>query len=191
MGEESNKLHGFQRPLTSGVNGFIIPTRRFRPQTRRMLAHANSGHWYVCQAWAKALREIPLSRANCGQPIWRLQGMPLPILRDSESSRSVAASQSQERCTTGKKAVWEGWGVGWGVHPLKDVTLTTTKRRAVSLTGDAPDTRYSKLWAARPRAFDHRGEGMGRVHRWAVASMQSPGLCQPSKKHLQCPFQFS
>lgn len=88
--------------------------------------------------------------------------------------------EAQERCTTGKKAVWEGWGVGWGVHPLKDVTLTTTKRRAVSLTGDAPDTRYSKLWAARPRAFDHRGEGMGRVHRWAVASLNAVSWALPT-----------
>lgn len=32
-----------------------------------MLTHAKSGHWYLSQAWAKALQETPLSRANCGQ----------------------------------------------------------------------------------------------------------------------------
>lgn len=29
-----------------------------------MLTHAKSGHWYLSQAWAKALQETPLSRPN-------------------------------------------------------------------------------------------------------------------------------
>lgn len=51
------------------------------------------------------------------------------------------------------------------MHPFEDITLTTMKR-AVSLIGDTPDTLYSKRWAANPRPFDHRSEGMGCIHRW-------------------------
>lgn len=61
-------------------------------------------------------------------------------------------------------------GVSWGVHPLKDMTLTTTKIRAESLIGDTPDTLYSKLWAACPRPFDPRGEG------WDVYTDGQSGL---------------
>lgn len=55
--------------LLADSMAFIVPTRRLRPQIEPMLAHAKSGHWYVTQAWAKALNETPLSRANCGQYI--------------------------------------------------------------------------------------------------------------------------
>lgn len=40
-------------------------------------------------------------------------------------------------------------------------------KRAVSLTGDIPDTMHSKRWAANPRPLDHRSQGMGCIHRQA------------------------
>lgn len=49
--------------------------RRFRPQTEPMLAHA--GHWYLSQAWAKALTWVwneTTAQASCGQFVWSLQG---------------------------------------------------------------------------------------------------------------------
>lgn len=75
----------------------------------------------------------------------------------------------------GKVYNWEqgclrGTGLGWGQLGCASMTLSTTKIRAESLIGDNPDTLYSKLWAARPRPFDHRGEG------WDVYTDGQSGL---------------
>lgn len=112
---------------------FIIPIRRFRPHTEPMLTHAKPGHWYLSQAWTKALtwvwNERPLSKIAVERPYgdhreyqeywWSLD------IQDWSGAR--------ETYTTGKKAAWEGLGgSAWGVHPFKDITLTITKNSSVS-----------------------------------------------------------
>lgn len=82
------------------------------------------------------------------------------------STQSQVDQAGPQRGNNGEQGSLRGTrGISWGVHPFKDITLTTTKR-AVSLTGDTPDMLHAKLWAALPRPFDHQGEGVGCVHRW-------------------------
>lgn len=43
-------------------------------------------------------------------------------------------------------------GIRWGVHPFKDITLTSTKKKKpVSFTDDTPDVLHAKLCDALPR----------------------------------------
>lgn len=139
---------------------FIIPIRRFRPHTEPMLTHAKSGHWYLSQAWTKALtwvwNERPLSKIAVERPYgdhreyqeywWSLD------IQDWSGAR--------ETYTTGKKAAWEGLGgSAWGVHPFKDITLTTTKKQqCLSLVTPQTCCTSQALWPW--------GDRVGCVHRW-------------------------
>lgn len=89
--------------------------RRFRPQTEPMLAHA--GHWYLSQAWAKALTWV-WNEHHCPGELWTVRVEPAGDNAFPDADGHVRLStQSQvgpRRGNNGGQGSLRGLGVGVG-----------------------------------------------------------------------------